>query len=101
MTSSAVREQIHSTVDSKEASSGQASFTPLVKSVFETARTEAFRLRSELGHDYVGTEHLLLALVKGSESQVISVLDNLDVDPSMVRREVARMLNVRIEEIED
>jgi dihydroneopterin aldolase len=46
----------------------------------------------QLGHNYIGTEHILLGLTKESEGVAARVLSNLDVDPDKVRREVVRML---------
>ena len=46
----------------------------------------------QLGHNYIGTEHILLGLVRESEGVAARVLTNLDVDPDKVRREVVRML---------
>ncbi|MDQ3862981.1 MAG: ATP-dependent Clp protease ATP-binding subunit, partial [Actinomycetota bacterium] len=46
----------------------------------------------QLGHNYIGTEHILLGLVRESEGVAARVLSNLDVDPDKVRREVVRRL---------
>jgi ATP-dependent Clp protease ATP-binding subunit ClpC len=52
----------------------------------------ALREALQLGHNYIGTEHILLGLVRESEGVAARVLSNLDVDPDKVRREVVRML---------
>ena len=84
-----VREQVESIVGyGEEGTGGQAPFTPRSKKVLELALREAL----QLGHNYIGTEHILLGLVRESEGVAARVLSNLDVDPDKVRREVVRML---------
>src|SRR5918999_896311 len=63
-------------------------FTERARKVLELALREAL----QLGHNYIGTEHILLGLVRESEGVAARVLSNLDVDPDKVRREVVRML---------
>nr|WDB00529.1 Clp protease ATP binding subunit [Cavernulicola chilensis] len=63
-------------------------FTPRAKRVLELSLEEARRL----GHNYIGTEHLLLGLVKEGEGVAARVLENLGVDLSKIRGEVIRML---------
>ncbi len=53
-------------------------FSPKVKRVIANSRKEALRL----GHDYIGTEHLLLGIVNEQDSIVVKVLSSLEVDPS-------------------
>ena len=53
-------------------------FSPKVKKVIANSRKEALRL----GHDYIGTEHLLLGIVNDRNSIVVKVLNSLEVDPS-------------------
>src|ERR671916_392529 len=84
-----VLEQVESIVGYGEEGTGaQAPFTPRSKKVLELALREAL----QLGHNYIGTEHILLGLVRESEGVAARVLSNLDVDPDKVRREVVRML---------
>ena len=59
-------------------------FTERVKKVMILAREESQRL----GHDYVGTEHLLLGLIKEGEGVAITVLTNLGQDPDTIRQSV-------------
>ncbi len=59
-------------------------FTERVKKVMIFAREESQRL----GHDYVGTEHLLLGLIKEGEGVAITVLTNLGLDPDTIRQSV-------------
>ena len=82
-----MREQVESIVGYGEEGTGaQAPFTPRSKKVLELALREAL----QLGHNYIGTEHILLGLVRESEGVAARVLSNLDVDPDKVRREVVR-----------
>src|ERR671910_685934 len=84
-----VREQVESIVGYGEEGTGaQAPFTPRSKKVLELALREAL----QLGHNYIGTEHILLGLVREPEGVAARVLSNLGVDPDKVRREVVRML---------
>jgi ATP-dependent Clp protease ATP-binding subunit ClpC len=84
-----VREQVESIVGYGEEGTGaQAPFTPRSKKVLELALREAL----QLGHNYIGTEHILLGLVRESEGVAARVLSNLDVDPDKVRRKIVRML---------
>ncbi len=67
---------------------GRLELSPGTKKVLELAVDEARRL----GHHYVGTEHLLLGLVRQSEGIAINVLTRLNVRPEEVRRQVRRVL---------
>ncbi len=67
---------------------GDPALTGRVKRVFETANDEA----TGLGHNYVGTEHLLLALLQQQDGVATQVLDNLSVNLKEVRKEVLRDL---------
>ena len=51
-------------------------FSPKVKKIISLSRDEAIRL----GNDFIGTEHLLLGMIKDKDSLAIKVLDSLDVD---------------------
>ncbi len=63
-------------------------FTPKVKRVFELSFEEA----RQLGHNYIGPEHLLLGLIRTGEGVAIRVLENLGVDLSNLRTQVMGML---------
>jgi ATP-dependent Clp protease ATP-binding subunit ClpC len=63
-------------------------FTPRAKRVLELALEEA----RQLGHNYIGTEHLLLGLLREGEGVAARVLENLDADPSKIRSQVIRMV---------
>ncbi len=63
-------------------------FTPRAKRVLELSLEEA----RQLGHNYIGTEHLLLGLIREGEGVAARVLENLGVDLSKIRTQVIRML---------
>jgi ATP-dependent Clp protease ATP-binding subunit ClpC len=63
-------------------------FTPKAKRIFE----QAFKEARQLGHDYIGTEHLLLAITQDKEGVAAKVIENLDVDLAKVRTQVIRAL---------
>jgi len=68
--------------------SGDIPFTPKAKKVIELAMDEARRL----GHNYIGTEHLLLGLIKEGEGVASHVLQNIGLDINKVRSEVIKLL---------
>ena len=70
------------------ASSGEIGLTPRAKKVIELAVDEARRL----GHSYIGTEHLLLGLVREGEGIAAGVLESLGVNLERVRGETTRIL---------
>ena len=63
-------------------------FTPRAKRVLELSWDEA----RQLGHNYIGTEHLLLGLIREGEGVAARVLENLGVDLNKVRSNVVKML---------
>src|SRR5919112_702910 len=63
-------------------------FTERARKVVVHAQEEAWHFK----HNYIGTEHILLGLVRESEGVAVRVLSNLGSDPDKVRREVVRML---------
>ncbi len=63
-------------------------FTPRAKRVLELSLEEA----RQLGHNYIGTEHLLLGLIREGEGVAARVLENLSIDLTKVRSQVIRML---------
>jgi len=64
-------------------------FTPRAKKVLQLALREALRLH----HDYVGTEHLLLAIAREGEGLAAMILTDLGADPAKVYEEVVRILS--------
>jgi dihydroneopterin aldolase len=84
-----VREQVESIVGHGEGGGrSQVPFTPRSKKVLELALRESM----QLGHNYIGTEHLLLGLARESQGVAARVLSNLDVDQNKVHRQVLLML---------
>src|SRR5690606_9217583 len=67
---------------------GQIGFTPRAKRVLELAFDEA----RSLGHTYIGTEHILLGLIREGEGVAAQVLKNLGADLDRVRRQVVELL---------
>ena len=59
-------------------------FSPRVKEVLSYSKDEALRL----GHDFIGTEHLLLGILRDGSGKAISILDQLDVDLDHLKRKV-------------
>lgn len=62
----------------------EAKFSPRVKDVITYSKEEALRL----GHDYIGTEHLLLGIIREGEGSAIKLLKTLNVLPNDLRKEV-------------
>lgn len=84
-----IRERVERTVGrGQRASYGKLSLTPRTKRVIELAVDEARRL----GHHYIGTEHLLLGLVREGEGVAVDVLKGLGVSLDKVRSQTARVM---------
>ncbi len=75
--------------EGEHESQGQIPFTPRAKKVLELALREAL----SLGHNYIGTEHILLGLVRESEGVAARVLADLEADADRIRQEVMRVLS--------
>ncbi|MGE5228716.1 MAG: ATP-dependent Clp protease ATP-binding subunit [Deltaproteobacteria bacterium] len=73
----------------EESPQGQIPFTPRAKKVLELALREAL----SLGHNYIGTEHILLGLVREDEGVAARILLDLDAEPEKIRGEVMRALS--------
>src|SRR5438874_9249445 len=85
-----VRAQVARIVGSgEEVTAGQIPFTPRAKKVLELALREAL----SLGHNYIGTEHILLGLVRENEGVAARILLDFDADSEKIRNEVIRMLS--------
>src|SRR5919201_5238055 len=84
-----VREQVESIVGYGEEGTGaQAPFTPPAKKVLELALREAL----SLGHNYIGTEHILLGLVRESDGVAARVLLDLGADMDRVRAQLVKLV---------
>jgi len=71
------------------AGKGPVDYTPRTKRVLELSLNEARRL----GHNYIGTEHLLLGIMREGESVAVRILMDLGVDPHKLLNDIVRMLN--------
>ncbi len=86
----AVREKVEETIGPAGSSTtGSPPFTPRAKKVLELSLREAL----QLGHNYIGTEHMLLGLVREGEGVAAQVLVNLGADLSRVRQQVITLLS--------
>src|SRR3954451_13722207 len=85
-----VRAQVVRIVGSgEEVTSGQIPFTPRAKKLLELALREAL----SLGHNYIGTEHILLGLIREGEGVAAQVLVKLGADLNRVRQQVLQLLS--------
>ncbi|MET3948724.1 ATP-dependent Clp protease ATP-binding subunit ClpC [Arthrobacter sp. UYCu512] len=73
----------------QQSPSGHIPFTPRAKKVLELSLREAL----QLGHNYIGTEHILLGLIREGEGVAAQVLVKLGADPNRVRQQVIQMLS--------
>jgi ATP-dependent Clp protease ATP-binding subunit ClpA len=73
----------------EEVSSGQIPFTPSVKKVLELALREAL----SLGHNYIGTEHILLGLVDEPDGVAVRILLDFGADAETIRNEMIRLIS--------
>ena len=62
-------------------------FSPKVRDVITFSKEEALRL----GHDFIGTEHLLLGLIRKAEGKAIEILETFDIDLNLVRRKLEEL----------
>jgi hypothetical protein len=86
----AVRARVEEIVGhGNQAPSGHIPFTPRAKKVLELSLREAL----ELGHNYIGTEHILLGLIREGEGAAAQVLVSLGAERSQVRRVVIQLLS--------
>ncbi|HUR17580.1 MAG TPA: ATP-dependent Clp protease ATP-binding subunit [Acidimicrobiales bacterium] len=86
----AVREKVEETIGPAGSSTtGSPPFTPRAKKVLELSLREAL----QLGHNYIGTEHMLLGLVREGEGVAAQVLQTLGADLSRVRQQVITLLS--------
>jgi ATP-dependent Clp protease ATP-binding subunit ClpC len=88
----AIRQQVEEIIgQGNEATGGHIPFTPRAKKVLELALREAL----QPGHNYIGTEHILLGLLREGEGVAAQVLGRLGVDRETVRQQVNRQLEVK------
>jgi ATP-dependent Clp protease ATP-binding subunit ClpC len=85
-----VREQVQEIIgEGSHAPSGHIPFTPRAKKVLELSLREAL----QLGHNYIGTEHILLGLIREGEGVAAQVLGKLGAELSSVRQQVIQLLS--------
>jgi len=85
-----VREQVQEIIgQGQQAPSGHIPFTPRAKKVLELSLREAL----QLGHNYIGTEHILLGLIREGEGVAAQVLVKLGADLNRVRQQVLQLLS--------
>jgi ATP-dependent Clp protease ATP-binding subunit ClpC len=92
VTLEAARAEVRSIVgegDSEARVTGQIPFTPQAKEALELALREAL----SLGHQYIGTEHVLLGLVRLGQGVGVEILESHGATPVVVRDEVIRLLS--------
>ncbi|WP_460520277.1 ATP-dependent Clp protease ATP-binding subunit [Flindersiella endophytica] len=86
----AVRAQVEEIIgQGQQAPSGHIPFTPRAKKVLELSLREAL----QLGHNYIGTEHILLGLIREGEGVAAQVLVKLGADLGRVRQQVIQLLS--------
>ena len=85
-----VRAQVEEIIgQGQQAPSGHIPFTPRAKKVLELSLREAL----QLGHNYIGTEHILLGLIREGEGVAAQVLVKLGADLNRVRQQVLQLLS--------
>src|SRR3954449_10527095 len=86
----AVRAQVQEIIgEGQQAPSGHIPFTPRAKKVLELSLREAL----QLGHNYIGTEHILLGLIREGEGVAAQVLNKLGADLNRVRQQVIQLVS--------
>jgi ATP-dependent Clp protease ATP-binding subunit ClpC len=86
----AVRQQVEEIIGrGQEAPSGHIPFTPRAKKVLELSLREA----QQLGHNYIGTEHILLGLIREGSGVAAQVLVKLGADLNRARQQVVQLLH--------
>jgi ATP-dependent Clp protease ATP-binding subunit ClpC len=90
ITVEATRRAVEETVGAAgEPPSGSPPFTPRVKKVLELSLREAL----QLGHSYIGTEHLLLGLIREGDGVAVTIIQNLGADLGQLRQEVIALMS--------
>ncbi|MFV0252782.1 MAG: ATP-dependent Clp protease ATP-binding subunit [Beutenbergiaceae bacterium] len=86
----AVRQQVQDIIgEGQQAPVGHIPFTPRAKKVLELSLREAL----QLGHNYIGTEHILLGLIREGEGVAAQVLTKLGADLNRVRQQVIQLIS--------
>ncbi len=86
-----VRDKVRAIVgEGDEVAAGQIPFTPRAKRVLELGLRES----QAMSHDFIGTEHLLLAIARDGDGVAVQILDELGAGGERIRREMNRQLGV-------
>lgn len=89
----AVRAEIRAIVGKgQRTADGLIPFTPHAKAVLEFSQRES----KMLGHNYIGTEHIVLGLIRGGEGVAIQVLEKVGVSPNQVRQRVIQLWGIQL-----
>jgi ATP-dependent Clp protease ATP-binding subunit ClpC len=93
ITEEAARQQVEQIIGraQQDTPRGHIPFTPPAKKTLQLSMREAIAL----GHAHIGTEHILLGLVRLGEGPAMQVLNGLDVDPNRVRQQVIQLVSAR------
>jgi ATP-dependent Clp protease ATP-binding subunit ClpC len=92
----AIRQQVEEIIGrGQQAPSGHIPFTPRAKKVLELSLRES----QHLGHEYIGTEHILLGLIREGDGVAAQVLVKLDADLNRVRQQVIQLISGRQPEL--
>jgi ATP-dependent Clp protease ATP-binding subunit ClpA len=93
ITEEAARQQVEEIVGrgQQDPQRGHIPFTPRAKKTLQLSMREAIAL----GHAYIGTEHILLGLVREDDGAAVRVLSGLGVDPNRVRQQVIQLVSAR------
>lgn len=104
ITADAIRSKIEnmSAISEKAIVAGKIPFTPMTKKALESAVIKA----SDLGHNYIGTEHLLLGIIEDEATVASQILINLGLELEIIRIEIFEMMGAekpkpRVEEEEE
>ena len=93
LTEEAARQQVEEIIGrgQKDPPRGHIPFTPRAKKTLQLSMREAIAL----GHAYIGTEHILLGLLREDDGVAIRVLNGLGADPNRVRQQVIQLVSAR------
>jgi Clp amino terminal domain, pathogenicity island component/UvrB/uvrC motif len=92
ITEEAARQQVEEIIgQGQQAPSGHIPFTPRAKKVLQLSMREAIAL----GHGYIGTEHILLGLIREGDGVAAQVLNRLGAEPDRVRQRVIQLVSAR------
>jgi ATP-dependent Clp protease ATP-binding subunit ClpC len=96
ITPEAVRRKVEETIGmAGTAPSGSPPFTPRAKKVLELSLREAL----QLGHSYIGTEHLLLGLIREGDGVAVTIIQDLGVELGQLRQEVVALMSGTTEDL--